>query len=482
MTEALILTIVSLFLGLGLVPAVAVVASRLKGSHCAGRRVMLKWAQVQYGDLLAEGTFLPVGTLEEAVVVVARRQGDWLATAYGGETVWFPLEAAVLLEQAPDYFRGRIRDNPADIFAWHKRGLAWQALGQPDRAIKDFTEVLRLEPRAWGSLIGRGNAWLAKQDHARAVADFSAAIEVVPDLPLGYLSRAGAWSQAGDLDKVIADCTEAIRVDPDNVLALNNRGHARLLKQDTDGAIKDFDAALCRDPQCARSLANRAYAWLMRQQYDRAIADADESLRLDPTSAPVHVTRARAWAGKLDYQRAEADCTAALRLDPDNAEAYLVRGGARAARNKHVLALADYGMAARRAPNNPWPHLGASQVWAARKDYGNATDELTEALRLEPNNAITLNGLAWIHATCPEAIYRDGPRAVEYAFRACDLTGWKLGSLIDTLGAAYAEAGEFEQAVQCQEQALNRPDFPADKHPGARERIALYTARRPYRD
>jgi len=139
-------------------------------------------------------------------------------------------------------------------------------------------------------------------------------------------------------------------------------------------------------------------------------------------------------------------------------------------------------MAARRAPNNPWPHIGAGHVWTARKDYDNATGELAEALRLDPNNSVALNNLAWIHATCQGAVYRDGPRAVEYAFQACNSTGWKLGWFLDTLAAAYAEVGDFEQAVKCQQQALDKPDYPEEKRAGARERLALFAARQPYRE
>ena len=49
------------------------------------------------------------------------------------------------------------------------------------------------------------------------------------------------------------------------------------------------------------------------------------------------------------------------------------------------------------------------------------------------------NDLAWLLATAPDARFRDGPRAVEHATRACELSGWRDAAALDTLAAAYAE-------------------------------------------
>ena len=86
-----------------------------------------------------------------------------------------------------------------------------------------------------------------------------------------------------------------------------------------------------------------------------------------------------------------------------------------------------------------------------------------EALELEPESAEAANILAWLLATSPDGKLRNAKEAVERAEKANELTHHGDSAMIDTLAAAYAEAGRFDDARKWiaeaikLAQAANRP-------------------------
>lgn len=115
-----------------------------------------------------------------------------------------------------------------------------------------------------------------------------------------------------------------------------------------------------------------------------------------------------------------------------------------------------------------------------KKQYDKALADLDTAIRLGPGNAAAYNNRAWLWATCPDARYRDGTKAVESATRACELSDWKQANQLDTLAASYAERGDFDKAVEWQEKA-NKLYTDADERKKGEERLELYREKKPYR-
>jgi tetratricopeptide (TPR) repeat protein len=97
----------------------------------------------------------------------------------------------------------------------------------------------------------RGFAWQAKGDYDRAIADYDQAIRLDPKHTAAYINRGVAWNDKGDLDRAIADYTEAIRLDSANASALYGRGVAKLKKGDTAGGNADLAAAKATKPDIA---------------------------------------------------------------------------------------------------------------------------------------------------------------------------------------------------------------------------------------
>jgi len=98
-----------------------------------------------------------------------------------------------------------------------------------------------------------------------------------------------------------------------------------------------------------------------------------------------------------------------------------------------------------------------------------------------PDTLEYMNNLAWLKATCPAPQVRNGTEAVEYATKVCELTDWKNANYLDTLAAAYAEAGDFDSAVKWQRKAIELlpEDTSAKSRNGYESRLKQYQAGEP---
>ena len=106
-----------------------------------------------------------------------------------------------------------------------------------------------------------------------------------------------------------------------------------------------------------------------------------------------------------------------------------------------------------------------------------------DVIRLNPNHILACNNLAWLLAVHPDANGRNGAKAVKYATKACELSEWKTPPYFDTLAAAYAEAGDFGNAVKWQTRYLESDHLKSnpskDASEKARQRLSLYEQKQP---
>ena len=307
-----------------------------------------------------------------------------------------------------------------------------------------YTQVINSNRNKFRAYYLRGWAWQEKGEFELAIADYGECLRLDPNDARTYLIRGIAWDKKNDHDKAIADFNQAIRLDPNLPYAYNSRGTAWGIKKEYEKAIEDHNQAIRLDPNFVGAYNSRGNAWFFKKDCEKAIEDYNQAIRLDPNFAGAYNNRGAAWSDKKDYDKAIADFNEAIRLDPNCAAAYDNRGLA----------------------------------WGNKKEYDEAIEDYNRAIQLEPNYANAYNGVAWIRATNPDAKYRDGQEAVKLATKACELTGWKNGDQNSTLAAAYAEAGDFENAIKYQHKAIELN--PSDS--AYEDRLKLYQSGKPYRD
>ena len=175
----------------------------------------------------------------------------------------------------------------------------------------------------------------------------------------------------------------------------------------------------------------------------------------------------------------------ALRLDPQSIQALNNLGNVFAKRGQLDQAIACYRRALAVSPQCAMATFNLANTLDKAGRFPEATAAYNDGLKYASDAPEFLNNLAWRLATCPSDKCRSGPRAVDLATRACEITQYEEPFFIGTLAAAQAEAGEFYSAMLYAKMAMQVADQQGNKEVVEKNRQLLeeyYEAGKPYHE
>jgi len=167
----------------------------------------------------------------------------------------------------------------------------------------------------------RGFAYFLEEEYDKAISDYDEAIRLNPKLAKAYFGRGFTYHKIGDYDKAVSDYSQAIRLNLKFADAYYYRGRVYHYKEDYDRAISDYNQAIRLNPNDAEAYYKRGGAYLNKENYDKAISDYTKAIQLNPNNAEAYYERSFMYATKGDYQRVIADLESALRIDPYHTDA-----------------------------------------------------------------------------------------------------------------------------------------------------------------
>jgi tetratricopeptide (TPR) repeat protein len=259
----------------------------------------------------------------------------------------------------------------------------------------------------------------------------------------------------GKIDRAATEAVEAVEADPSNAaargfhaLSLNELGH-------DEEAIKEAERAIELKPNDSAVHLDLAIS-AKRSDLDRAIAEAHHAIELGPENSSAYQFLMNCLFESHRYNEAAGLGREWLAVTPYDAAAHSALGSALAEDGDLATGAQHLGYVMMLRPEVEQAHAQLRQILLSLASEQDGLQRLRDIAANAPDSPRMLDEIAWLLATYPDSKSRDGTEAVRLAEHACDLTERKIPALLDTLAAAYAEAGDFPRAISAAEEALNR--------------------------
>jgi len=386
------------------------------------------------------------------------------------------------IEEAIGHYSAALSIKPNFVISHNNLGIALLQRGDVEQAITHFSAALHYEPHFPEAHNNLGLA-LARQGHVdRAIDEYLEAIRLKPDYPEAHNNLGNALASRGMFEQAMSHYSEALRLKPEDAEAHSNLANVLVRKGKFKEAIDHYLQALQIKPDNFEAHYNLGIMLAHQGKFAEAIDHYSQALRLKPADAETHYNLGNALAGQGKFTEAIDHYWEALRLKANYAQAHHKLAVALAENGRVQEAIGHYYEALRIEPNSSLTHLQLASALARQGQTKQAIKHYQEALRLDPESTIVLNNLAWILATNGSSNFRDGARAVQLAEKACALSDYKNAVFLDTLAAAYAEAGMFNEALHTAQKAvelalaMERIELAKD----IEKRMQLYKAGKPF--
>jgi tetratricopeptide (TPR) repeat protein len=346
-----------------------------------------------------------------------------------------------------------------------------------------------------------GKYYLEQSQFDRAERHLAEAVRLKPDIR-EYRSAFGiALLSLGKLDEAAEQFREALDRNPHDADTWHNLGTTRLRQGKPEMALRCFRQALELEPNSADNLDVIGLALWRQGKREEAYESFDAALRQNPDDARALYGLGSAHLDEGDTQQAITELTRALQLDPGLVNARSELGVAlgrsgdwrQAARlQRQAVEMQDESDRLLAKMNGRSPlldSLAPAVVFRCRlafalnrlEDRQEAARVYREALDRDPSWPRKFTEKAWLLATATDENLRAPQLAYELARTASEAVAEPSAALLDALAAAQAGLGQFQDAAQTAQQALDRATANGDTTLAAsiRERLRLYRNGKP---
>ena len=285
---------------------------------------------------------------------------------------------------------------------------------------------------------------------------YTATLQKNPGCWMAHYNLGIVLSEKGKADQAIDHYQHAIALRPDYAEAHYNLGRLLAERGDLTDAVAHYERAATINPADEEAQNNLGVTLFGIGRIDDAIGHYQKALEIRPDYAEASCNLANALIAKDDFDGAIARYKACLAAIPDQEEARYNLASALLRKGHTDEAIVEYHKVLKVHPESADAHANLGSAWLTMGRARDAMAEYTKALQISPENLAALSNLAWLLATSSDSSLRNGSEAVRLAERADSASSRSENhpTVLRILAAAYAEAGQFTEARETAQHAL----------------------------
>jgi tetratricopeptide (TPR) repeat protein len=383
--------------------------------------------------------------------VVKAKRDDPDAQVYKGEIEIRSGKAS----DAVNTLQAVLKNDPDNAVAHYQLGLAFDQLGNTNRAEAEWRNAVRLRPDIVEAYRALAGVAIHRGDPGELAKDADQIIALQPASPDGYLLRAVADIDRKEFSTADEYIHRSLEKEPNNPGAYVQLGNLRMAQNKYAEAQKAYLQALAQDPNSTDALGGVLNVDLVQKQPDRAIAAVKTQLAKYPKNAGFHIMLGQLlMEQKKDLAGAEQEFKQASDLDKKNGEALIKLGSVQSQRGATDQALQTYLDGSRANPKETVFCLLAGGIYESKQDWENAKQQYRKVLEIQPDNPLASNNLAYV-------MLQQGGN-VDVAFSMAQTARRQLPdnpNSADTLGLAFYQKHVYTSAINLFKEAVKKePD------------------------